>query len=126
MTERYYYLVMSPSPSTVKNLLHRVLKGIRNGRLKVLKNLQIGQSWNFVGVYCSKNFTIIEERSDPEENDDESDDEEQDVGKASLPELILDKSGYPKLPSRAGVTTRGQQELVRQIFRASYSEYFFV
>jgi hypothetical protein len=96
MTERYYYLVMSPSPSTVKNLLHRVLKGIRNGR------------------------------SHPEENDDESDDEEQDVGKASLPELILDKSGYPKLPSRAGVTTRGQQELVRQIFRASYSEYFFV
>ncbi|KAG1870310.1 hypothetical protein F4604DRAFT_1926547 [Suillus subluteus] len=56
----------------------------------------------------------------PEENDDESDEEEEDDGKDSLPELILDKSGYPMLPSRVGVATRGQQELVRQIFRASY------
>ncbi|KAG1778004.1 hypothetical protein EV702DRAFT_1196803 [Suillus placidus] len=56
----------------------------------------------------------------PEENDDESDEEDEDDGKASLPELILDKNGYAKLPSCAGVPTRGQQELVRQIFRAPY------
>ncbi|KAG2338127.1 hypothetical protein BDR05DRAFT_952123 [Suillus weaverae] len=56
----------------------------------------------------------------PEENDNESDEEEEDSGKASLPELILDKSGYAKLPSCVGVATRGQQELVHQIFCMSY------
>ncbi|KAG1825205.1 hypothetical protein EV424DRAFT_1537908 [Suillus variegatus] len=56
----------------------------------------------------------------PEENDDDSNDEEEGDGKPSLPDVILDKNGYPKLPSRAGVAARGQQELVRQIFRASY------
>ncbi|KAG2741536.1 hypothetical protein P692DRAFT_20652632, partial [Suillus brevipes Sb2] len=55
----------------------------------------------------------------PEEND-ESDEEDEDEDKASLPELILDHDGYPKLPSRSGVSSKGQQELVRQIFRASY------
>ncbi|KAG0698281.1 hypothetical protein DFH29DRAFT_1002933 [Suillus ampliporus] len=56
----------------------------------------------------------------PEENDNKSDEEEDDDDKANLPELILDKNGFPKLPSRVGVPTRGQQELVRRIFRASY------
>ncbi|KAG2338167.1 hypothetical protein BDR05DRAFT_1004409 [Suillus weaverae] len=56
----------------------------------------------------------------PEENDDKSDKEDKDDGKASLPELILNKNGYMKLPYHAGVPTRGQQELVCQIFRASY------
>ncbi|KAG2137130.1 uncharacterized protein EDB93DRAFT_1253740 [Suillus bovinus] len=55
-----------------------------------------------------------------DENDDQSTDDEEDDGKVSPPEVILDKKGYPKLPSRAGVSTRGQQELVCQIFRASY------
>lgn len=122
MTQHYYYLVTSPSPSIAKNLLRRVLEGIRIGCLKVLKNLQNGRSQNFVSVYFSKIFFVMKELSDPEENDDESDEEEEDDGKDSLPELILDKSGYPMLPSRVGVATRGQQELVRQIFRASYSE----
>ncbi|KAG0696995.1 hypothetical protein DFH29DRAFT_879023 [Suillus ampliporus] len=56
----------------------------------------------------------------PEENDNKSDKEEDDDDKTDLPELILDKNGFPKLPSRVGVPTRGQQELVRRIFRTSY------
>lgn len=75
-----------------------------------------------MSVYRSKIFTVIKEHSDPEENDDDSNDEEEGDGKPSLPDVILDKNGYPKLPSRAGVAARGQQELVRQIFHASYSE----
>ncbi|KAG2158722.1 uncharacterized protein EDB93DRAFT_1245954 [Suillus bovinus] len=55
----------------------------------------------------------------PEENDDNSDEEDKDKD-SGLPDLILDNNGYAKLPSQAGVPTRGQQELVRQIFRASY------
>ncbi|KAG0698255.1 hypothetical protein DFH29DRAFT_1071219 [Suillus ampliporus] len=55
-----------------------------------------------------------------EENEGESDEEDKDEGKDSLPQLILDKHGYAKLPSHTGVSSRGQQELVRQIFHASY------
>jgi hypothetical protein len=42
--------------------------------------------------------------------------------KEKLPELVLDKKGYAKLPSRTGIHTKGQQELVCRIFHASYSE----
>ncbi|KAG1883654.1 hypothetical protein F4604DRAFT_1677404 [Suillus subluteus] len=55
-----------------------------------------------------------------EENDNKSDEEDKDKGKASLPELILGHHGYVKLPSHAGVSSKGQQELVHQIFCASY------
>jgi hypothetical protein len=75
----------------------------------------------FCECLFARMLSIIKEPSDPEEND-ESDEEDEDEGKASLPELILDRDGYPKLPSRSGVSSKGQQELVRQIFRASYSE----
>ncbi|KAG2078328.1 hypothetical protein BDR04DRAFT_1112558 [Suillus decipiens] len=85
-----------------------VLEEISSGPQKVLKNLQNGQSWNF-------------EPSDLEENDNESDEEDEDEGKGSLPELILDNQGYAKLPSCTGVSSKGQQELVCQIFCASYS-----
>ncbi|KAG1776137.1 hypothetical protein EV702DRAFT_1046307 [Suillus placidus] len=91
----------SPSPSIAKKLLCRVLDGIRIGCLKVFAE------WLKSDFY-------------PEENDDKSDEDEEDDGKASLPKLILDKSGYVKLPSHVVVATRGQQELVRQIFCMSY------
>ncbi|KAG1858927.1 hypothetical protein F4604DRAFT_2037785 [Suillus subluteus] len=51
----------------------------------------------------------------PEDESDEDDDT-----KEKLPELVLDKRGFAKLPSRAGINTKGQQELVRRIFHASY------
>ncbi|KAG1887372.1 hypothetical protein F4604DRAFT_1675340 [Suillus subluteus] len=50
---------------------------------------------------------------------DESD--EDDDTKEKLPELVLDKRGFAKLPSCAGINTKGQQELVRRIFHASYT-----
>ncbi|KAG2062651.1 hypothetical protein BDR04DRAFT_1123800, partial [Suillus decipiens] len=96
MMENDCYLVMSQSPSTVKNCLHRVVKEISSGPQKVLKNLQNGQSWNF---------------EPSEENDNKSDEEDEDKGKGSLPELILDNQGYMKLPSCTGVSSKGQQEL---------------
>ncbi|KAG1827501.1 uncharacterized protein BJ212DRAFT_1294756 [Suillus subaureus] len=57
----------------------------------------------------------------PDDTDEESDEDKDDDTKAILPELVLDKKGYPKLPSHAGINTKGQQELVRQIFHASYT-----
>ncbi|KAG1718762.1 hypothetical protein EDB19DRAFT_1920080 [Suillus lakei] len=57
----------------------------------------------------------------PEDEEDKSDEEDEDNDtKEKLPELVLDNKGYAKLPSRAGIHTRGQQELVRRIFHASY------
>jgi len=38
------------------------------------------------------------------------------------PEVDLDDQGYATLPSRANVNLKGQQELIRKIFAASYSE----
>ncbi|KAG2091656.1 uncharacterized protein F5147DRAFT_779937 [Suillus discolor] len=59
----------------------------------------------------------------PEDSDGVSDNEDdEDDTKDKLPELVLDKTGYAKLPSRAGINAKGQQELVRRIFHALYSE----
>jgi hypothetical protein len=55
-------------------------------------------------------------------NDDDSSDEDSEVGKDAIPEIILDEHGFATLPSRKEVSLKGQQELVRQIFYASYSE----
>ncbi|KAG2130404.1 hypothetical protein DEU56DRAFT_914835, partial [Suillus clintonianus] len=56
----------------------------------------------------------------PTNDDDDSSDEDSKDGKDAIPEVILDEHGFAKLPSRKGVSLRGQQELVRQIFHASY------
>jgi hypothetical protein len=45
-----------------------------------------------------------------------------DTGMAE-PELILDEEGYAKLPSREGMALRGQQDMIRNIFHASYSKF---
>ncbi|KAG2745130.1 hypothetical protein P692DRAFT_20742858 [Suillus brevipes Sb2] len=55
-------------------------------------------------------------------NDDDSSDEDSEVGKDAIPEIILDEHGFATLPSRKEVSLKGQQELVRQIFYASYSD----
>ncbi|KAG1848563.1 hypothetical protein F4604DRAFT_1687673 [Suillus subluteus] len=58
----------------------------------------------------------------PEDDNEESDeDDKNDNMKDKLPELVLDKKGYAKLPSHSGIHTKGQQELVCQIFHASYT-----
>ncbi|KAG2089641.1 hypothetical protein BD769DRAFT_1679873 [Suillus cothurnatus] len=53
-------------------------------------------------------------------NDDDDSDEETNDGKDAMPEVILDNHGYAKLPSHKEVSLKGQQELVQQIFHASY------
>ncbi|KAG2126563.1 uncharacterized protein EDB93DRAFT_1257511, partial [Suillus bovinus] len=37
-----------------------------------------------------------------------------------IPEVILDEDGYAKLPMRDGIGLKGQHELIRSIFHASY------
>jgi hypothetical protein len=54
------------------------------------------------------------------DTDEECHDEEDDQ---KTPELHLDDDGYATLPSRDDVNLKGQQELVRKIFGASYSEW---
>ncbi|KAG1863116.1 hypothetical protein F4604DRAFT_1683705 [Suillus subluteus] len=56
----------------------------------------------------------------PTNDDDDSSDEDSKDGKDAIPEVILDEHGFAKLPSRKGVGLKGRQELVRQIFHASY------
>ncbi|KAG2076589.1 hypothetical protein BDR04DRAFT_1114140 [Suillus decipiens] len=55
----------------------------------------------------------------PNDASEDSDEEDNNM-KAILPELVLDKKGYPKLPCCAGINAKGQQELVCWIFHASY------
>ncbi|KAG1786054.1 uncharacterized protein HD556DRAFT_1450035 [Suillus plorans] len=56
--------------------------------------------------------------ADDDEDDDAAKEEEEE--KPSLPEVVLDNDGFAKLPSRTDVPLKGQQELIRQIFHASY------
>ncbi|KAG1901340.1 uncharacterized protein F5891DRAFT_1187625 [Suillus fuscotomentosus] len=73
-----------------------------------------------------KKFSVssdsIKEWSSTDPTDKDQDDLEiDDSDKAEAePELILDEEGYAKLPSRKGVALRGQQDLIRNIFFASY------
>lgn len=68
-------------------------------------------------------FRLLNDRvSDPTNDDDDSSDEDSKDGKDAIPDVILDEHGFAKLPSRKEVSLKGQQELVRQIFHASYSE----
>lgn len=61
---------------------------------------------------------------DPEDSDDDEDiDDDDDDSGPTLPELTLDDEGYARLPSRLGISLRGQQELIRMIFHASYSKF---
>ncbi|KAG1747473.1 hypothetical protein EDB19DRAFT_1826196 [Suillus lakei] len=62
----------------------------------------------------------LKEEFYPTNDDDDSSDEDSKDGKDAIPEVILDEHGFAKLPSRKGVSLRGQQELVQQIFHASY------
>ncbi|KAG1883264.1 hypothetical protein F4604DRAFT_1677614 [Suillus subluteus] len=48
--------------------------------------------------------------------------DDSDTGSAE-PDLILDEEGYAKLPSCEGVALRGQQDLIRNIFLASYKAF---
>ncbi|KAG2147899.1 uncharacterized protein EDB93DRAFT_1103974 [Suillus bovinus] len=101
-----------------KNMTPAQRKEVENAREKWNRDSAPLESQT---IHESKpNFTVFKENWDPDKNDDQSTDDEEDDGKVSPPEVILDKKKYPKLPSRAGVSTRGQQELVHQIFRASY------
>jgi hypothetical protein len=60
--------------------------------------------------------------TDPSSKNDDDEDREQENDN-ELPEVVLDDEGYAKLPSRDGVALKGQQELVRTIFLASYSKF---
>ncbi|OJA11121.1 hypothetical protein AZE42_13680, partial [Rhizopogon vesiculosus] len=53
---------------------------------------------------------------------DEDDKPGSDEEDSAQPEVNLDDQGYATLPSRKNVNLKGQQELIRKIFAASYSE----
>lgn len=73
-------------------------------------------------VYFSDTHLIYS--IDPTDSDDGNEVNDQDEdGEERLPEVILDDEGYATLPSRHGISLRGQQELVRIIFHASYSKF---
>ncbi|KAG1901604.1 uncharacterized protein F5891DRAFT_979420 [Suillus fuscotomentosus] len=55
-----------------------------------------------------------------DDNEDDDDDAEEEEEKPSLPEVVLDNDGFAKQPSHADVPLKGQQELIHQIFHASY------
>ncbi|KAG0693145.1 hypothetical protein DFH29DRAFT_881674 [Suillus ampliporus] len=55
-----------------------------------------------------------------DDQDLEGSDNEDAGNEAAIPEIILDDDGYAKLPSRDGIGLRGQHELIRGIFHASY------
>ncbi|KAG1840441.1 hypothetical protein F4604DRAFT_1690778 [Suillus subluteus] len=54
-----------------------------------------------------------------DEDQEDLDIDDSDVA-SGLPELILDEEGYAKLPLHDGVVLKGQQDLIRYIFLASY------
>ncbi|KAG1818403.1 hypothetical protein EV424DRAFT_1347668 [Suillus variegatus] len=74
--------------------------------------------------WSSTGFELFAEWSKTEfypTDEDQDDLEIDDSDKAEAePELILDEEGYAKLPSRQGVALRGQQDLIKNIFLASY------
>ncbi|KAG1740266.1 hypothetical protein EDB19DRAFT_1828489 [Suillus lakei] len=62
----------------------------------------------------------LKEEFYPTNDDSDDSDEDSKDGKDAIPEVILDEHGFAKFPSPKGVGLKGQQELVRQIFHASY------
>ncbi|KAG1805170.1 uncharacterized protein BJ212DRAFT_1304134 [Suillus subaureus] len=55
-----------------------------------------------------------------DDQDLEGSDNEDAGNEAAIPEIILDEDGYAKLPSHDGLGLKGQHELMRGIFHASY------
>ncbi|KAG1898413.1 uncharacterized protein F5891DRAFT_981823 [Suillus fuscotomentosus] len=85
----------------------------------VKKNFSV--SSNSIREWASTGFEFFAEWSKAElylnSEDDEVKEVEDDNG---LPKVALDDEGYAKLPSHDGIGLKGQQELVRTIFLASY------
>jgi hypothetical protein len=62
---------------------------------------------------------------DPSKDEDPAgSDNEDDENGPVIPEIILDDDGYATLPVRDGIGLKGQHELIRNIFHASYSKIF--
>ncbi|KAG2049419.1 hypothetical protein BDR06DRAFT_975182 [Suillus hirtellus] len=60
--------------------------------------------------------------ADDDEDDDTAEKEEvEEEEKPSLPEVVLDNDGFAKLPLCIDIPLKGQQELICQIFHASYN-----
>lgn len=84
------------------------------------------KSFGFLGHTVPYLILMYIIRLDPCDNEDEDDDQEEEPeDKPSLPEIVLDKEGFGQLPSRTDVPLKGQQELIRQIVHASYSQWIF-
>ncbi|KAG2112713.1 uncharacterized protein F5147DRAFT_771253 [Suillus discolor] len=85
---------------------------------------KISVSSDGIKEWSSTGFELFAEWSKTEfypTDEDQDDLEIDDSDKAEAEsELILDEEGYAKLPSRKGVALRGQQDLIRNIFLASY------
>ncbi|KAG0693962.1 hypothetical protein DFH29DRAFT_1006752 [Suillus ampliporus] len=77
------------------------------------------KEWTSDGFEKFAEWSKLEFYPEDDEDDEDESDEDNDM-KEKLPELVLDKRGFAKLPSHAGINTKGQQELVRRIFHASY------
>ncbi|KAG1721765.1 hypothetical protein EDD22DRAFT_854317 [Suillus occidentalis] len=59
--------------------------------------------------------------TDPSDGQDqEGSDNEDDRNEHAVPEIVLDDDGYAKLPPHDGIGLKGQHELIRSIFHASY------
>ncbi|KAG1747325.1 hypothetical protein EDB19DRAFT_1905487 [Suillus lakei] len=91
-----------------------------NSKKSFTQSSQGNKQWTSEGFEKFAEWSKLEFYSEENDNESDEEDEDKDEGKASLPELILDKHGYAKLPSCTRVSSRGQQELVHQIFCASY------
>ncbi|KAG2358380.1 hypothetical protein BDR07DRAFT_1489516 [Suillus spraguei] len=76
------------------------------------------KEWSSTGFELFAEWSKTEFYPTDEDQDDLGIDDSDKAG--GVPELVFDKEGYAKLPSRDGVALKGQQDLIRNIFLASY------
>jgi hypothetical protein len=96
----------------------------RSGQRLDLNPSQNGLRQSFVCVSCVLFIVLANYQLkliDPTEDDDHAGSDNEDEGPI-LPEIILDDDGYATLPARDGIGLKGQHELIRSIFHASYSK----
>lgn len=74
-----------------------------------------------LNLKCADNLFGFIDPSD--DQDHELSDNEDDGNAHAVPEIVLDDDGYAKLPSLDGVSLKGQHELIRSMFHASYSKF---
>ncbi|KAG1863662.1 hypothetical protein F4604DRAFT_1929062 [Suillus subluteus] len=77
------------------------------------------KEWTSTGFESFAEWSKTEFYPSGDEDHAGSDNEDDENGPV-IPEVILDDDGYAKLPTRDGIGLKGQHELIRNIFHASY------